>query len=109
MGLAVLAAMTSLRGDTHAESGAAEKPLNALSVTITSAMADRFGPGYDRNRDGRPDLPNSYEYVNPGGYELKLAAGVDATDVAEEDLACDWTIDGTAPVWRPECRQPARE
>ena len=57
-------------------------------------MAERFGPGYDRNRDGRPDLPNSYEYVNPGRYEVRLAACVDATAVATAGMSCDWTIDG---------------
>jgi hypothetical protein len=63
-------------------------------VTITWAMAERFGPGYDRNRDGRPDLPNSYDYVNPGCYEVRLTASVAATGVAAADLAYDWTIEG---------------
>jgi lysophospholipase L1-like esterase len=63
-------------------------------VTITWAMAERFGPGYDRNRDGRPDLPNSYEYVNPRRYEVRLAAGADATGCTAADLAYDWTIEG---------------
>ena len=56
-------------------------------------MAQRFGPGYDRNRDGRPDLPNSHEYVNPVRYEVRLAACVSATAVAAEGMSCDWTID----------------
>jgi hypothetical protein len=57
-------------------------------------MAEQFGPGYDRNHDGRPDLPNSYEYVNPGRYEVRLAAAVDAIGVSAENVSCAWTIDG---------------
>ena len=64
-----------------------------ISVTITWAMAERFGPGYDLNRDGRPDLPNSHEYVNPQRYEVRLAARVDAHGVAPADVSCVWTID----------------
>jgi hypothetical protein len=57
-------------------------------------MAERFGPGYDRNRDGRPDLPNSYEYVNPGHYAVQLAARVDTIGIVATDMSCDWTIEG---------------
>jgi hypothetical protein len=66
-----------------------------VSVTITWAMAERFGPGYDRNQDGRPDLPNSHGYVNPGRYEVQLAACVDASAVDATDISCAWTIDGS--------------
>src|SRR4051794_39855168 len=50
----------------------------SVPVTINWKMADRFGPGYDGNHDGRPDLPNSYDYVNPGAYEVHLAADMGA-------------------------------
>jgi hypothetical protein len=70
-------------------------------VTITWKMADRFGPGYDRNHDGRPDLPNSYEYVDPGCYEVELTANWGASagneNAANENAACAWTIE------RPVC------
>ncbi len=65
-----------------------------VAVTLTWAMAERFGPGYDRNRDGRPDLPNSYEYVNPDGYEVQLTASFETVGVAAADTSCAWTING---------------
>jgi len=65
-----------------------------VPVTITWAMAERFGPGYDRNRNGRPDLPNSHDYVNPGRYEIRLAACVHANPLATAGMTCVWTIDG---------------
>jgi hypothetical protein len=82
----------------RAASATAVEPATPVPVTISWAMAERFGPGYDRNRDGRPDLPNSYEYVNPGCYEVRLAAGVDIAGASAADIACDWTVsrpDGT--------------
>ena len=77
-----------------------------VPVTITWAMAERFGPGYDRNRDGRPDLPNSYEYVNPGRYEVQLAACVDATAVPAR--TCPAPGRSTAVTGRPSCGRPGR-
>jgi hypothetical protein len=65
-----------------------------VPVAITWSVAERFGPGYDRNRDGRPDLPNSFEYVNPGRYEVRLAACAHATGVAESDVSFAWTVHG---------------
>jgi hypothetical protein len=65
-----------------------------VPVTINWAMSERFGPGYDRNRDGRPDLPNSYQYVNPGRYEVQLAACVDTVGLTMAGMSCTWTIDG---------------
>jgi lysophospholipase L1-like esterase len=65
-----------------------------VPVSITWAMADRFGPGYDRNHDGRPDLPNSYEYVNPGDYEVQFAACAPTIGAAEADMSWAWTIEG---------------
>jgi lysophospholipase L1-like esterase len=61
-------------------------------------MAERFGPGYDRNDDGRPDLPNSLEYVNPGRYEVELVAHADTVGSAVDAGACDWTVVGRAEV-----------
>jgi hypothetical protein len=55
-------------------------------------MADRFGPRYDLNRDGRPDLPNSYEYVNPGRYEVHLVATAEPACVGI--ISCEWAIEG---------------
>jgi hypothetical protein len=66
--------------------------LKPVPVTITWAMAERFGPGYDRNCDGRPDLPNSPEYVNPGKYEVRLTARVDGRAVIPAGMSCEWTI-----------------
>jgi lysophospholipase L1-like esterase len=66
----------------------------ALPVTINWAMAERFGPGYDGNGNGRPDLPNSYGYVNPGRYEVRLSASIDGTAAIPTGLSCDWTIGG---------------
>jgi hypothetical protein len=67
-----------------------------LTASITWKMADRFGHGYDRNRNGRPDMPNSYEYVNPGRYEVHLKARIDAIDMSTEGTTCVWTIKGHA-------------
>jgi hypothetical protein len=75
-------------------SGRGFTAVKPVPVTITWAMAERFGPTYDRNRDGRPDLENSHEYVNPGRYEVRFAACVDATAVALESMSCVWTIGG---------------
>ncbi len=37
-----------------------------VPVRIDWAMAERFGPHHDRDRDGRPDLPNSFEkFIDP--------------------------------------------
>jgi hypothetical protein len=72
--------------------------LKPIPVAITWAMAERFGPGYDLNRDGRPDLPNSHEYVNPGLYEVQLAAHVDSGAVKPADISCVWMIDGHDPT-----------
>jgi lysophospholipase L1-like esterase len=89
----------------------ASKP---LSVTINWAVAERFGPAYDRNRDGRPDLPNSPEYVNPGRFEVRLGVAVDGLSMPRAGTSCVWTIDGvgqaiklraTGPnpvVWLPQ-------
>jgi len=77
-----------------------------VPVTITWSMAERFGPGYDRNRDGRPDLPNSHEYVNPGRYEVRLAARVDADAVAAAGMSCDWMIDGPDQASGPRATGP---
>jgi lysophospholipase L1-like esterase len=68
--------------------------LKSVPVTITWAMAERFGPGYDRNHDGRPDLENSHEYVNPGRYEVRLVACTDETADALAGMSCVWMIDG---------------
>jgi hypothetical protein len=61
-------------------------------------MADRFGRRYDRNLDGRPDLPNSFTYVNPGRYEVRLAAYVNLIGVTPADMAYTWTIVGPDTV-----------
>ena len=71
---AYLCAAASGADDQAAPSGTGAPALKPIPVTITWAMAERFGPGYDLNRDGRPDLPNSHEYVNPQRYEVRLAA-----------------------------------
>ena len=65
--------------DQPAPSGPGAPAPKPIPVTITWAMVERFGPGYDLNRDGRPDLPNSHEYVNPQRYEVRLAARMDGT------------------------------
>ena len=81
LGLAAcLVAPASAAG--HRSVPSAHTSAKPVPVTITWAMAERFGPGYDRNRDGRPDLENSHEYVNPGRYEVRLDACVDAPAVA---------------------------
>jgi lysophospholipase L1-like esterase len=77
-----------------------------VPVTITWAMAERFGPRYDRNRNGRPDLPNSREYVNPGRYEVRLSAAVAAPAVATSGMSCDWTIDGPDQATRLRATGP---
>jgi hypothetical protein len=71
-----------------------------VSLTITWEMAERFGPRSDRNQDGRPDMPNSFEYVNPGCYEVRLAAclGPGGSVVEQAGMSCDWTIDGNYQV-----------
>ena len=65
-----------------------------IPATIAWKMADRFGPGYDLNRNGRPDLPNSYEYVNPGRYEVQLEVRIETAQVSTEGISCHWTIAG---------------
>jgi hypothetical protein len=66
-----------------------------VRATIHWEMADHFGPGYDLNGDGLPDLPNTFEYVNPRTYEVRLAAVLDASGVAAIIVSSDWTIVGT--------------
>jgi hypothetical protein len=90
-GLAALVAAAEDGAEPTCRRPATLKP---VPVTITWGMAEGFGPGYDRNGDGRPDLPNSSEYVNSGRYEVQLTAGVDAIGLAPADLSCLWTIDG---------------
>jgi hypothetical protein len=67
-----------------------------VPLAITWEMAERFGPRFDRNQDRRPDMPNSFEYVNPGRYEVRLAAcvGPGGSVVEKAGMSCDWTIDG---------------
>jgi hypothetical protein len=89
--VAGMAATTSAVADGPATAGPGPKGPMDVPVTIHWAMAERFGPGYDLNRDGRPDLPNSYEYVNPGGYEIQLA--VTLSPASTTILSCDWTIE----------------
>jgi hypothetical protein len=72
-------------------SASASIAAGSFPVTINWKMADRFGPGYDRNHDGRPDLPNSYDYVNPGAYEVHLAADMGAA-AGIGNVACAWSI-----------------
>ena len=69
-------------------------------------MADRFGPGYDCNRNSRPDLPNSYEYVNPGRYDVQLQARIDAIDVPVKGISCRWTIDGPTGTFKVPSSAP---
>jgi len=95
---ACLSAAASCADPEHAWSSRRATAPVPVPVTITWEMAERFGPGCDRNRDGRPDLPNSYEYVNPGRYEVRLVACVSATAVAREGLSCNWMIDGPDPA-----------
>jgi hypothetical protein len=96
-GLTVLACVANHRSPRSGR-GAADPRL--VPVTITWAMVERFGPGYDRDGDGRPDLPNSFEYVNPGRYEIKLVAHADTVGATIEAGACDWTVVGRAEVIR---------
>ena len=87
-------------------SGCDSFALKPVPVTITWAMADRFGPDYDRICDGRPDLPNSSEYINPGAYEVRLAARVNLRAVNPAGMCCDWTIDGPDQSVRQQERAP---
>ena len=64
-----------------------------VPVSISWAMAERFGPGYDRNQDRRPDLPNTYDYVNPGRYEVQLFARVDAKGDSADEAVGEWSIE----------------
>lgn len=99
--LGVAAGLTALAWLGHHRSprpGRGEADPRLVPVTITWAMAERFGPGYDRNGDGRPDLPNSFEYANPGRYEVKLAAHADTVGPAIEAGACNWTVVGRAEL-----------
>jgi hypothetical protein len=99
LGLAACLSVAASAADHGPErSGSGASAPAPVPVTITWAMTERFGPGYDRNRDGRPDLPNSHEYVNPGRYEVRLAACVDGASVAAEGLSCNWTINGFDPA-----------
>jgi hypothetical protein len=82
-----------LLGLTAGPAASAAVAAGSAPVTITWKMAERFGRGYDLNQDGRPDLPNSYEYVNPGGYEVQLAAEMGAIGASAEYVACVWTIE----------------
>jgi hypothetical protein len=95
--LSVLAAGLAAPASTSARpasSGGEITDEMPVPVAIAWSMADRFGPGYDRNRDGRPDLPNSFGYVNPGHYEIQLEAVVDPVGAPAGGISCDWTIDG---------------
>jgi len=70
LGLATcLSAAVSCADPGHAGSGQKATAPEPVPVTITWAMAERFGPGYDRNGDGHPDVPNSdlLEYPDPTG------------------------------------------
>jgi lysophospholipase L1-like esterase len=91
---ACLFAAVSVAYHRPESSGRGVSASRSVPVTITWAMAERFGPGYDRNRDGRPDLPNSLGYVNPGRFEVRLTPRVGATAVALVGMSCEWTIDG---------------
>jgi hypothetical protein len=95
LGLGACLSIAALQVDRGPErSGSSPSALLPVPVRITWAIAERFGPGYDRNHDGRPDLPNSHEYVNPGRYEVHLAASVGASVQATAGMSCVWTIDG---------------
>ncbi len=97
--LVVLAAGPLARGDHRPgrfPDRAARPAQGQIPVTINWKMADRFGPGYDLNRNGRPDLPNSYEYVNPGRYEVALEARIDTFGASSEGMSYRWTIAGPA-------------
>ena len=73
LGLAACSSAADSAADRGLERSSRKQTLRqSVPVTITWAMADRFGPGHDRDRDGRPDVPNSHEYVNPGSYEVRL-------------------------------------
>jgi lysophospholipase L1-like esterase len=75
-------------------SGCGASAFKSVPVAISWAMAERFGPGYDRNHDGLPDLPNSPEYVDPGRFEVRLAVGVDGSSSQRAGMFSVWTIDG---------------
>jgi lysophospholipase L1-like esterase len=97
--LVVLAAAPLARADHRPgrfPDRAARAAQGQISVTINWNMADRFGPGYDLNRNGRPDLPNSYQYVNPGRYEVGLEARIDTSGASLEGMSYRWTIAGPA-------------
>jgi hypothetical protein len=85
-------------------SGSASIAAGSVPMTITWKMAERFGPGYDRNGDGRPDLPNSYDYVNPGGYEVHLAVDMGAE---AGNVACAWIIASDDGAIRVRATGPA--
>ncbi len=91
--VACLSVAASIAGHGPKRSGRGVSAPRTVPVTITWAMAERFGPGYDRNRNGLPDLPNSNEYVNPGGYEVQIVACAKTIGVAAADMSCNWTID----------------
>jgi hypothetical protein len=38
-------------------------------------------------------LPNSYGYINPGFYEVKVAARCDTSGIGAKEVSCDWTIE----------------
>jgi hypothetical protein len=90
---ACLCAALSAVGRAPDRSGRKGAIRQTVPVTIDWAMAPRFGPGCDGNRDGRPDLPNSHEYVNPGRYQVQLAACVEASAAPPSQMSCTWTID----------------
>jgi lysophospholipase L1-like esterase len=98
--LLVVLAVTPLARADHRPGSFADRVARSaqaqIPVTINWKMADRFGPGYDLNRNGRPDLPNSYEYVNPGRYEVGLEARIDTSGASSEGMSYRWTIAGPA-------------
>jgi hypothetical protein len=71
-----------------------------VPLTITWEMAERFGPRLDCREDGRPDLPNSSEYLNPGRYEVRLTASLGRGASADDEagMSCEWRIDGANQV-----------
>ncbi len=81
-----MAALAAPADRRLARTGQGVSAPRTVPVTIAWSMAEHFGPGFDRNHDGRPDLPNSYEYVNPGGYDVQLAAAVDTTADPRADV-----------------------
>lgn len=70
-----------------------------VPFTIAWEMTERFGPRFDLNGDGRPDMPNSFEYVNPDLYEVRLAVRPDEGGAgAAAGISCDWSIEGDHQV-----------